>query len=136
MVRSFVLSSLSLLFLSFQVTCSPVVSGSTLIPACPAANGFQYQTPFGKYVVQCSISYQGFDLSGDGKVAQNFQTCLDQCASNSACKAVAYETGSRKCYLKSKVGTSKVDSGVIGAALLSGPPAVPLPAAATVSVRK
>src|SRR5271167_2623002 len=120
MARSFVLSSLYILILSCQVACSPVVSTSTLIiPACPDASGFQYETPAGNYVVQCYIDYEGFDLQAEGKITANFKNCLDQCAANSKCNAIAYETANRKCHVKSKVGTSKLNNGVIGAALLS-----------------
>lgn len=114
MARLFVLSSLYILILSCQVACSPVVSASTLIiPACPDASGFQYKTSAGNYVVQCSIDYEGFDLQAEGKVTANFKNCLDQCAANPKCKAVAYETTSRKCHVKSKVGTSKLNKGVL-----------------------
>jgi hypothetical protein len=127
MVRSFVLSSLSLLFLASDVFSKPVVTKPiVIIPSCPAANGLKYDTPAGTCVVQCSVSSGGQNIH-TGHAVANFQTCLDQCGSTPKYVAVTYETSSRTCILKSTFGASTPNTRAISAGLHNGTVAVPAP---------
>jgi len=129
MARSFVLSSLSLLILSSSVLSSPIVSTSAVvIPSCPDANGYKYESSGRTYVVQCSTTYSGSNLVGAAHLFTSFQECVDACVGKVGCKAVSYIENTKQCYLKSKVGTSKQSDGITGAALLASSPAIPPPA--------
>jgi PAN domain len=127
MVRSFVLSSLSLCFLVSSVLSKPVATNPTVpIPSCPAANGLEYETPAGTFVVQCSVASGGHNLHTNHAVA-TFQACVDQCSSTPKCIAVNYRTSSRTCILKSTFGASTPDTRSISAGLLNGAVVVPAP---------
>lgn len=130
MVRLFVPSCLSLLLLASDALAKPVISKSTVvIPSCPAANGLNYDTPAGTYVVQCSISAGGQNLPNTGKVVANFQACVDQCASTSKCVAVHYKISSRSCTMKATYGASTPNTQYISAGLLKPADAAPAPVA-------
>jgi hypothetical protein len=129
MARSFVLSSLSLLILSSSVLSSPIVSTSAVvIPSCPDANGYKYESSGKTYIVQCSTTYSGSNLVGAAHLSTTFQECLDACVGKVGCKAVSYVEKTTQCYLKSNVGTSKQSDGITGAALLASSPVIPPPA--------
>lgn len=113
--------------------------------SCPASNKAVFVTGSHSYTIECDMDRDAGDMAApNGQYADSLESCIAQCEARAGCMLVNYATGSQACFLKSTVGSTKADSGVIGALLVtspSSPATVPVesvaltPSATTASVR-
>lgn len=88
--------------------------------SCPASNNTVFVTGSHSYTIECGIDRNAGDMAApNGQHADTLEDCIAQCEARAGCLLVDYSAGPKACYLKSKVGYTKTNSGVIGARLVS-----------------
>lgn len=111
---SFVLAS-SLLHIA---AAAPTLAPRSL--SCPASNNAVFQSGSQSYTIECGTDRVAGDMAApNGQLADTLEACIAQCKSRAGCVLVDYAIKPKACYLKSAVGSTKADSGVIGARLVA-----------------
>jgi hypothetical protein len=119
LVQSLVLAS-SLLHIA---TAAPALAIRSL--SCPASNNSVFVTGSHSYTIECGIDRNAGDMPApNGQHADTLEACISQCEARAGCVLVDYAAGPKVCYIKSKIGYTKANTGVIGARLVSSGAAV------------
>jgi hypothetical protein len=88
--------------------------------SCPASNNTVFVTGSHSYTIECGIDRNGGDMAApNGQSASTLEACIAQCEARAGCVLVDYISSTKACYIKSTVGYTKTNSGVIGARLVS-----------------
>ncbi|QDS69752.1 hypothetical protein FKW77_010142 [Venturia effusa] len=105
--------------------------------SCPASNNTVFVTGSNSYTIECGIDRLAGDMATpNGQYAVDLESCVAQCEARAGCVLVDYVPGPKACYLKSTVGQTIANSGVIGARLGSpSSPATMTPVEASASSR-
>lgn len=102
--------------------------------SCPASNNSVFVTGSHSYTIECGTDRNAGDMAApNGQHANTLEACIAQCEARAGCILVDYATGPKACYLKSTLGSTMTNSGVIGARLAtsSSTATVPVKAVAT-----
>jgi hypothetical protein len=95
------------------------VASAPLAPrdlSCPAANGTIYSAGDISWTIECGIDrYLGDMPAPNGQHADTLEACINQCIGRSGCILVDYEPSAKACHVKSSVGHTIENAGVIGA---------------------
>jgi hypothetical protein len=87
-------------------------------PLCPAANSTVHKAGGASFTIECGTDHYGGDMTaGYGQPAASLHGCMQRCAAQQGCLAVAYANGA--CYLKSTLTAATADANV-DSAMLAG----------------
>ncbi|GIZ48665.1 hypothetical protein CKM354_001171600 [Cercospora kikuchii] len=114
-------------------TCTPTTIPNAPAPTaikCPESNGTTIASFGQNFVIECGIDHTGGDLASTQ--VNSFAECVDTCSRNAKCVDVSLSGVA--CYLKSALGPSVQNAGVLGARLL--PPAQDCPGSRTTTTSR